>query len=69
MKWITHHGCTQENQSPGPTVVALGCFDGLHIAHKAIVSRAVLAAREHGGIPTIFTFDASSSVGGSRPLY
>ena len=66
MKWITHHGCTQENQSPGPTVVALGCFDGLHIAHKAIVSRAVLAAREHGGIPTIFTFDASSSVGGKQ---
>ena len=41
------------------TVVALGFFDGVHIAHQKIISRAVSFAGENGLSPIALTFDKS----------
>ena len=38
------------------TVVALGCFDGLHIGHRALIKRARLAADESGLPLAVFSF-------------
>jgi len=41
----------------GPNAVTLGCFDGVHIGHRAIISR-LLEHREKTGIPAgLITFD------------
>ncbi|HJQ69494.1 MAG TPA: riboflavin biosynthesis protein RibF [Blastocatellia bacterium] len=40
-----------------PTVVTLGVFDGLHLAHQLIMSRVVERARATGLVPTVVTFD------------
>ncbi len=39
--------------------VALGFFDGVHIAHKKIIEKAVSYAKEHGLRPVALTFDLS----------
>ena len=40
-----------------PSVVALGVFDGVHLAHRAILDTAVTRARATGGTPVACTFD------------
>ncbi len=40
-----------------PSVVALGVFDGVHLAHRAILETAVARARELGATPVACTFD------------
>ncbi len=40
-------------------VVALGFFDGVHIAHQEIISGAVSFAKENGLSPIVLTFDKS----------
>ncbi len=40
-----------------PTVLTLGVFDGLHLAHQLILSRVVERARATGLVPTIVTFE------------
>ena len=40
-----------------PTVVTLGVFDGLHLAHQLIMNRVVERARATGLVPTVVTFD------------
>jgi riboflavin kinase/FMN adenylyltransferase len=40
-----------------PSVVALGVFDGVHLAHRAILDTAVARARSAGGTPVACTFD------------
>lgn len=42
-----------------PSVVALGCFDGVHLGHRAVIDTAVKAAREQGLSSVVFTFDSS----------
>ncbi|MBQ4105882.1 MAG: bifunctional riboflavin kinase/FAD synthetase [Clostridia bacterium] len=37
------------------TAVALGRFDGVHLAHKAVISKAA-DCRERGLVPVVFTF-------------
>ncbi len=37
-------------------VVALGNFDGLHVAHRELISRAVKYANKIKGTPVVFTF-------------
>ncbi|MDD3401571.1 MAG: bifunctional riboflavin kinase/FAD synthetase [Eubacteriales bacterium] len=37
-------------------VIALGMFDGVHIGHRALLSRAKEIALEHGATCTVFTF-------------
>ena len=39
-----------------PAVVALGMFDGVHIGHKALISRAVEEANVLRAEPAVFTF-------------
>jgi len=41
----------------GPSVVAIGNFDGVHAGHRQIMGRVVALARERGYTPTILTFD------------
>ena len=40
-----------------PVHLALGVFDGVHLGHQAVISRAVLAARKEGGEAGVLTFD------------
>lgn len=40
----------------GVVSVALGTFDGVHIGHESIISRAVDLSRLHGGKSAVFTF-------------
>jgi riboflavin kinase/FMN adenylyltransferase len=40
-----------------PTVLTLGVFDGLHLAHQLIMSRVVERARATGLVSTVVTFD------------
>lgn len=35
----------------------MGMFDGVHLGHQAVISAAVTAAREHGGLAGLLTFD------------
>ena len=41
------------------TSIALGFFDGVHIAHREIILSAVAAAKEKGYRPIVLTFDRS----------
>lgn len=43
---------------PGLTAVALGFFDGLHLAHQQVIGRAVRAV---GLAPAVFTFQTDST--------
>ncbi len=39
-----------------PIIVAIGTFDGVHLAHQAIIKKAVLAAKKIKGKAVILTF-------------
>ena len=40
-------------------MVALGCFDGVHLGHRAVILRAVRWAKELGLSCTVFAFESS----------
>ncbi len=40
-----------------PLHLALGVFDGVHVGHQAVISRAVNAAAREGGLAGMLTFD------------
>ena len=40
-----------------PLILAMGCFDGVHIGHQKVISAAVEQAKEHGGKAWVFTFN------------
>ncbi|NJR42218.1 MAG: hypothetical protein HC767_05745 [Akkermansiaceae bacterium] len=40
-----------------PLHLALGVFDGVHVGHQAVISRAVNAAKQEGGLAGMLTFD------------
>jgi riboflavin kinase/FMN adenylyltransferase len=42
---------------PGPTHLAIGVFDGLHIGHQAVIGRALDSSRQTGGNAVVVTFD------------
>ena len=42
-----------------PSVVALGCFDGVHLGHRAVITKAVRWAKELGLFCTVFAFESS----------
>ena len=46
-------------RSVEPTSTALGYFDGVHIGHRAVISEAVVFAKQHDMIPTVFTLQQS----------
>ena len=41
----------------GPTHLAIGVFDGIHLGHQAVISRALRNARRSGGSAVVVTFD------------
>jgi riboflavin kinase/FMN adenylyltransferase len=41
----------------GRSVAAIGVFDGVHAGHRAVVARAVAAARQLGAASVVVTFD------------
>lgn len=40
-----------------PLHLALGVFDGVHVGHQAVISRALDAAEREGGLAGLLTFD------------
>ena len=44
-------------QIPGPVVLAIGVFDGVHLGHRAVIQRALLDARAALGTAVVVTFD------------
>jgi len=44
-------------QTDKPVVLAMGCFDGVHLGHQKVISTAVEQAKERGGEAWVFTFD------------
>ncbi|MBQ8140280.1 MAG: bifunctional riboflavin kinase/FAD synthetase [Clostridia bacterium] len=42
---------------PNSSVAALGCFDGVHIGHAAVISTAVSIAKEKSAVSAVCTFD------------
>jgi len=41
---------------PGPTHLAIGVFDGLHLGHQAVIGRALESSRATGGNAVVVTF-------------
>ena len=39
-----------------PVVLAMGCFDGVHIGHQKVISTAVELAQQQNGTAWVFTF-------------
>jgi len=42
---------------PGPVVLAIGVFDGVHLGHRAVIERALSDARRLGAQAVVATFD------------
>ena len=40
-----------------PVALALGVFDGVHVGHREVISRMVVAAREQEAVGVVVTFD------------
>lgn len=55
---MTLHSTLPKQPLP-PSVVALGCFDGVHLGHRAVILRAVRWAKELGLSSTVFAFESS----------
>ena len=51
-----------------PTAVALGCFDGVHLAHRKVI-QGVLDCREGGLTPAMFTFADYANKGVLKRIY
>jgi len=51
------HALQEFNDTTTPVILAAGCFDGLHIGHRAVIQVAIDRARACGGEAWIFTFD------------
>jgi riboflavin kinase/FMN adenylyltransferase len=49
-------------QSRGPSVVALGVFDGLHRGHQGVVELVVSLAHQYDALATVVTFDPSPAM-------
>ena len=41
----------------GPAVLAIGVFDGVHLGHRSVITRAMDDARRLGGTAAVITFD------------
>lgn len=52
-----YQGIDEIPQSFGPSAVAIGKFDGVHVGHRAVLARLLDEARPAGLVPTVLTFD------------
>ena len=50
-----------------PASVALGCFDGIHLGHQAVIGCAV-ADKPNGLTPSVFTFQENPLIQGTKYL-
>ena len=57
MKTIYQRKLHSAYEFPKKTVVALGSFDGFHIAHQLLVSEAVRYSEQHNLISLIYTYE------------
>ncbi|MBN1681722.1 MAG: bifunctional riboflavin kinase/FAD synthetase [Anaerolineae bacterium] len=46
----------EDAQPPGPAIVAIGVFDGVHRGHQHLLKRLVQTAQQRGCVPTVLTF-------------
>lgn len=46
-----------------PSFVAIGCFDGVHLAHRKILE-TVISGKQEGLKPAVFTFDVNPDTAG-----
>lgn len=44
-------------QTSRPIILAMGCFDGVHLGHQKVIATAVEQAAECGGQAWVYTFD------------
>lgn len=51
------HSIAELSELPGPLVLAVGVFDGVHLGHRAVIQRALADARATGGTAVVVTFD------------
>lgn len=51
------HALEEFPEGATPVFLAAGCFDGLHIGHRAVIQVAIDRARAYGGEAWVFTFD------------
>ena len=50
------HNISDLPKTDRPIVLAMGCFDGVHIGHQKVISTAIEQAKECGGEAWVFTF-------------
>jgi riboflavin kinase / FMN adenylyltransferase len=50
------HSIEELRNIEGPTHLAIGVFDGVHLGHQAVIQQAVEAARKSGGSSVVLTF-------------
>jgi riboflavin kinase / FMN adenylyltransferase len=50
------HSIEELREIEGPTHLAIGVFDGVHLGHQAVLRQAVEAARASGGSSIVLTF-------------
>ena len=50
------HSLEEFSKNTTPVILAAGCFDGLHIGHRAVIQVAIDRARTCGGEAWVFTF-------------
>ena len=51
------HALEEFHETDIPVILAAGCFDGLHIGHRAVIQKAIEQAKEINGEAWVFTFD------------
>ncbi len=53
----TLHSIKELSSVPGPLILAIGVFDGVHLGHRAVIDRALKDARAAHGTAVVVTFD------------
>ncbi len=53
----TLHSIAELGNIPGPIILAIGVFDGVHLGHRAVIERALRDAHGANGTAVIVTFD------------
>ncbi len=52
---LVYRGCS--HQAPGASVLTIGNFDGVHLGHRALLTRLTRLAEEKDLLPTVLTFE------------
>jgi riboflavin kinase/FMN adenylyltransferase len=52
-----HQSISELEHAPGPVVLAIGVFDGVHLGHRSVLERAQSEAQRIGGTAVPLSFD------------